>query len=310
MYKLYSLNHQENLLEQQAYNNVYFYDKNHKVNLKMLSSIILNNNIILFRKILKNQRLYLKEKKYLLLLVAKEGDKYLSFALELLKYIKLKDKEIIQLIIKSTNSNSIKLLKLFFNLNNSLDISIDLISAEFNKNPNLLLLKYLCKKFGYKILSNNKILSVVIEGDYIDLFKYLIIHKKHDLNTLLSNSIKMNAYEIIDYLFNKIKLYKVINNKNYYNNFFDYLITERIEKIKYILNKCQNIFNFGRENLERLLSEFQHTEHMELFLFNYKLSNLEVKDKALKNSINNCLLRDRLSYKLLAKKQKEKIKKL
>ena len=123
-------------------------------------------------------------------------------------------------------------------------------------------------------------------------------------------AIKINAYEIIDYILTQIESYKMNKEENYYNQFFDLLITEKFEKIINFLNKCQNLLDFGRNNLEKLLLSFQDTEHMESLLFKYNLSSLNLEDKLLKSKVDKFILNNKLQHKLLEKKQKKEIKKI
>lgn len=314
MYEFYSKKYQEYILEQEIYNDIYQYKNTDNITLKMLSSMILNNNINLFKTVLQNQKIFLQERKILLTLIAEEGDSYLEFALELLKDIHgihIRDEELIQLINKSMNSNSIELLTLLFKCNKHLIIDTNIINISFNKNPNIKLLIFLCEKFNTNVILNSEVLTIIMQGDYIELFKYFTNNnKEYNWSILLNMAIKINAYEIIDYILTQIESYKMNKEENYYDQFFDLLITEKFEKIINFLNKCQNLLDFGRNNLEKLLLSFQDTEHMESLLFKYHLSSLNLEDKSLKSKVDKFILNNKLQHKLLEKKQKKEIKKI
>lgn len=306
-----SLNYKEYLIEQQIYDDIYQYKSTDNITIKMLSTIVLNKNQTLFNSILPNRKLTNEEKIVLLKLIADEGEEYINFSIELFKDIKIDKEDLLVLIQKAMISNNFKILDILLNIKTNTDLDISIIFESLSKNPNLMLLKYLTNKYNHTTILNEKFLIEIIDNDYLDLFIYYISHNKnYNHNYLLNIAIKKNAYTIIHYLLNQIEVYQNIEEENYYNDFFDFLMFENFEKVILFLDKCHNILKLGNHNLEKLLFSFENHLDFKKLLFEYHLINIEIKDKILQEKIEKFILEKKLQDKLSITNKKKEVKKI
>lgn len=305
-----SFNYQEYLLEQQIYNDIYQYKAEDNITAKMLSNIILNQNFKLFKAILKNQQFNKEQIIYLLNIITQENDNYFLFAQELLKKIFLTKAEITSLVQKCLVSNSYKILEIITNGKNDSEIDYNLIFEAILKNPSVELLSFLVKEYDKTTILTQQLLEEIIKNDYLILFKYYIENVICEKNKVLNMAIKSNAYEIIDYLLNNIESYEVVEEENFYNDYFDFLLSEDFDKITLFLKKCKTVLKLGNHNLEKLLCSFQENIKMQNLLFEYHLYRIKIKDQELNKKVEKIILEKKLQEKLLLKNSKKEIKKI
>lgn len=303
-----NLKHQENLLEKQIYEDLYEYKEVDNINLQMLKYIIFNNNIELFNKVLTTKKITQKESEILLEKIVEEGDSHLLFFLKLINQIPKLQKKWNNLVEKAMISNSFLILEIL--LKNKNKLSVNIINKAFEKNPNLKLLNFCNNYINIDSILNKNILNIILNGDYLDVFKYFIQNKNVSLNKLLNSSISHNAYQITYYILNNIKMFDINQKENFYNEFFDFLMTEKFEKVILFLKKSHDLFKFGSKNLEKLLISFNRKNEIECLLFEYSLSKITLKDIDLKNKINKYILENKLKNNLKEKMKKQLIIKI
>lgn len=305
-----SFNYQEYLLEQQIYNDIYQYKAEDNITAKMLSNIILNENFNLFKEVLKNQQFNKEQIIYLLNIITQENDNYFLFAKELLKKIFLTKTETTLLVQKCLVSNSYKILELITNNKHNTEIDYHTLLEAILKNPSVELLIFLVKEYDKTTILTQQLLEEIIKNDYLNLFKYYIENVTCEKNKVLNMAIKSNAYEIIDYLLNNIESYEVVEEENFYNDYFDFLVSEDFDKITLFLKKCKTVLKLGNHNLEKLLWSFQENIKMQNLLFEYHLYSIKIKDQELNKKVEKIILEKKLQENLLLKNSKKEIKKI
>lgn len=301
---------QEYLIEEQIYQDIYQYREKDNITLKMLSSIILNNNQHLFIQVLQKRTITSDEHYQLLKMICEEGENYLYFFQILYKKYNLQEEEIKILIEKSMISNSIKILQILFMRKSLVKIDNQFIHNCLHKNPSFELLEFLCLHFNKSWILNQELLKEIINNDYVKLFEYYTKNQiSNDWNAYLHDAIQKNAYDIIDYILSQIEHYETKEDKEHYNDFFDYLMTEKFQKIINFLNKTINIFQYGHHNLEKLLLSFEDNEQFEVLLFDYNLISISITNELLSHRVNKYILNNKLNKTLKVKNKKE-IKKI
>lgn len=301
------------LIEKAIYEDMYEYRESDSITLKMLVSIILNQNIHLFVQVLAKKTLTQEEVRYLLEIVCTEGDNCFEFFDILYQKCTINEEILFSLFKISFTSNNLKVLKILF-LEHTCHIkkfvTKDFIQTCIEKNPETTLIEFLLTYTEKSLIFTNELLQDIINNDYIKLF---ILYTKNqdynDWNNYLDNAIAKNAYEIIDYILTTISTYKIQQDNDYYNDFFDYLVTENIDKVSVFLDKITDIKLLGLNNLEKLLVSFERHEDFSLLLFKYDLISINFNNDKLQQKIKKFSLNKKLKDKLVSKKIKE-IKKI
>lgn len=300
------------LLENLIYQDIYQYKQKDIINVNMLSSIILNKNLSLFREVMKNKVISIEEHYQLLILIVEEGDDYKQYMLELIKENILNIDQEINLFKKALVSQSIEICTILLKNNKNLkkNINIKDINEAVNKNPNVKTLSYIYEDLLITGILNNKLLLNIIKDDNIELLIYYSKNKKININNILNIAMINNAYKIIRYFLNKIVSYTIIKKEHCYENFFNDLITEEFNYVLFVINKCMNFEKVGDSNLEKLLCAFRDIRQTKQLLFQYHFHKINIKDKELKNIINQYIIEDKLQKKLRKKDSKIEIKKI
>lgn len=305
--------YKEYLIEEQIYQDIYQYRETDNITLQMLSSIILNNNQHLFLQVIEKRTLTNEEQITLLKMICEEGDDYFYFFNILFENFVVSQDTIKILIEKAMISDSIKILEILFKETNTLD-TLDLngqfIHNCLERNPSCKLLEFLTLRFDKTLILTPNFLTEIFNNDYVNLFIFYVKNKKtNNWNFYLHTAIQKNAYDIIDYILNQIDKYETKKEKNYYNDFFDYLMTEKFDKIIMILSKTNDIFEYGYSNLEKLLLSFDGKEQFEILLFDYNLISMPIKNEFLNHKVGKYILNKKLHKNLKIKQQKD-IKKI
>lgn len=296
------------LIEKAIYEDVYQYRDCDNITLKMLQSMILNQNKFLFIQVLSKKTLQQQEIGSLLQTVCEEGDDYLDFFIMLYEKYTMTEQTLVLILQKCLVSGSVKILKLLFTHHNEQIqsyLSFDILCNCIEKNPDIGLLEFLIQYIDKSLIINNIFLEYVINNDYVKLFIFYTQQVlDNNWNSYLNQAISKNAYDIICYILSEISVYRVEQPSDSYNEFFDYLITENFDKVTVFLDKVDYINLLGKHNLEKLLLSFEDYESFEILLFHYNLMTYEFNNENLQQKIKKYLLNRRLKQKLIPKNKK------
>lgn len=299
-------------IEKAIYEDLYQYRDCDNITLRMLQSIILNKNKYLLIQVLSQKTLTQSEIVILLETICTEGDEYFDFFEILYKNLQINKSIIILLLEKAIVSNSIKILNILFE--NHIQIIKQYLTKDFiekciEKNPEVTLIQFLFNYIDISLIVTSNVLEDIFNNDNINLFKWYVSYQPTNLNHYLDKAISKNAYDIIDYILSIISNYKIQQKSEYYNDFFDYLISENIDKTICFLDKVDNVYLLGTHNLEKLLLTFESYEDFDFLLFSYSLNNLKFTSEVVQQKIKKFLLNKKLKQKLIIKNSKE-IKKI